>query len=250
MKSKQLARREFLSISSKAVLLTAAGTLVSPKRLFAESAFNPLLSIGYTPSAPADGRAVALEAAEQILSPDPLFISRGARVTVLGSGRAPARKNAAGALFLDALYPSKSGAENENRRFRFWSMTGRTDNDSFSGNMSFRVPVLATTGLVFTARYRRPNAASPANATVPPPIEEDNSSFTISLGRAAGPKLQRGVYVVALREPSDSVGIAWDRLRLVGSGGSVVVADAAFSYVILLVDYGDDEKPRGRHHAA
>jgi hypothetical protein len=246
--SKQLARREFLLIGSKAVILTAAGTLVNPKALFAAattaSPFAPLLSIGYAPSVPGGNGAVALGSAESILTPDPLFISRGARVTILGSDRAPSRRNAAGSLFLDALFPSKSGAENENRRFRFWSMTGRPDHDSVSGNLSFRIPVLATTGISFMARYRRPNVSSPADATAVPPIEEDNAPFTLSLGRAAGPNLRPGVYVVALRETADQTGVSWDRLRLIDSGDRVAVQGAMFSYVVVEIEYGDEKRRR------
>lgn len=248
---KQIARREFLTISSKAVILTAAGTLVNPKALFAAqaSAFDPLLAIGYAPSVPPEGGSMSLAAAEQILSPDPTFISRGARVSVLGSGRAPSRANAPGSLYLDALFPSRSGAANENRRFRFWSMTGRAGHDSLSANMSFAMPVLATTGIALTARYRRPDAAAPADPTALPPIEDDNTSFTLSLGRAAGPNLRTGVYVIALREPNDQAGVAWDRLRITNAGGNVAVAGATFGYVILEIEYGDDQ-PRGRHRAA
>jgi hypothetical protein len=249
--SKKLARREFLRISSQAVILTAAGTLISPKSVFAAAAgaaFDPLLSIGFAPSVPADGASVPLGSADGVLTPDPAFISRGARVTILGSGRAPGHKNAPGTLFLDALFPSKSGAENENRRFRFWSMTGRDDHDVFSGNVSFAMPVLATTGLAFMARYRRPNVSSPSDPTVLPPIEEDNAAFTLSLGRAAGPNLRAGVYVVALREPGDGGGVSWDRLRVTNNGGSFAIDGASFAYVILEVGYGDG-KPVTRRRA-
>src|ERR1051326_699531 len=256
--SKKLARREFLRISSQAVILTAAGTLITPKSVFAAAAgaaFDPLLSIGFAPSVPAAGRSVApagasvpLGSADGVLTPDPAFISRGARVTILGSGRAPGHKNAPGTLFLDALFPSKSGAENENRRFRFWSMTGRDDHDVFSGNVSFAMPVLATTGLAFMARYRRPNVSSPSDPTVLPPIEEDNAAFTLSLGRAAGPNLRAGVYVVALREPGDGGGVSWDRLRVTNNGGSFAIDGASFAYVILEVGYGDG-KPVTRRRA-
>jgi len=250
MKSKTLARREFLRISGTAVIATAATSLLSPKSLFAATTaagagFDPLLSIGYAPSAPGQGESAALASADRILSPDPGFISRGARVTILGSGRAPARKNAPGSLFIDALFP----AANENRRFRVWSMNGRPDHDSVSGNLSFRIPVLSTTGISFVARYRRPSNSAPADAPGLPPVEDDSMPFTFSLGNVAGPNLQRGVYVVALREPSDGSGASWERLRLVHDTNGVAVLDAAFSYIILQVDY-DDGRPGGKRRAA
>jgi hypothetical protein len=249
MKSKTLARREFLRISGTAVIATAATSLLSPKSLFAATAagagFDPLLAVGYAPSAPGEGEYAALASADRILAPDPGFISRGARVTILGSSRAPARKNAPGSLFIDALFP----AANENRRFRVWSMNGRADNDSISGNLSFRIPVLSTTGISFIARYRRPSNSAPADAPGLPPVEDDSTPFTFSLGNVAGPNLQRGVYVVALREPSDASGASWERLRLVHGANGLAVADAAFSYVILQVDY-DDGRPGGKRRAA
>jgi len=249
--SKPLARRDFLRIGSKVVLIGAAGSLISPKGLFAAAAmpsgaFDPLLSIGYAPKAPDEGSSVRLVSADSILTPDPLFIARGARVTVLGSGRAPSRRNAPGSLYLDVMFPDKSGSTPEGRRFRFWSLSGRDDHDAVSGNVSFRIPVVATTGIPFTARYGRPDLSTPANATSAPAIGEDNASFTLSLGNVAGPKLQTGVYVVALREPGESGGGVWDRLRISNSGGNVVVSDANFTYVILEVGYGDQGAPRHR----
>lgn len=247
--SKQIARREFLRISSTAVVVTAAGTLLHPQSLFAatSSAFNPLLSIGYASAVPSDGSAASLSSADRVLMPDPAFISRGARVSVLGSGRAPGRTNAPGALFLDLLFPSRSGAARENRRFRFWSMAGHAAGDVFSSNMSFNVPVLATGGILLTARYRRPDVTIP-DSTQPPPIEEDNGDFALSLGGAPGVNLATGVYVIALREPGDTANATWDGLRIVNKGGSLSVPNAKFAYVILAIDYAD-EKQKHRHTA-
>ena len=241
--SQPLARREFLRISSTAVIGIADSGFLNPKALLAaataSSAFQPLLSIGFAPSLPEVGSSVVLGSADSLLMPDPLFISRGARVTVHGSGRAPKQKNAPGSLFLDAVFPAKSGAAADDRRFRFWSMSGRNDSDSFSGNVSFNVPVLATTGLSFLARYKRPAIVTEAASNTPPPLEQDNAPFTLSLGGVAGPKLQRGVYVVALRESADESSPNWSRLRVANNNGSIGLSGASFAYVILEVAYGE-----------
>ena len=248
----QLARREFLRISSTAVIGIAASGLINPKALFgattAGSAFQPLLSIGYAPVVPWGGGFVPLASAEGNLTPDPLFIMRGARVTVHGSERSPNQKNAPGSLYLDAIFPAISGAASEDSRFGFWSVAGHPVRDSFSNKMSFRVPVLATTGLSFLARYKRPALVSAAASSEPPPLEQDNSPFTLSLGGVPGPKLQAGHYVIALRESADDSAIPnWDRLRLGTNGGKLVVEGANFAYVVLTVDYGEGRQS-GKGH--
>ncbi len=249
--SKPLGRREFLRISSTAVVGIAATGLINPKSLFAAttsgSAFQPLLSIGYAPAVPWNGNSAPLRSADSNLTPDPYFITRGARVAVLGSNRSPNQKNAPGSLYLDAIFPANSGAASEDSRFGFWSVAGHSVRDSFSNRVSFQVPVLATTGLAFLARYKRPALVSAPLSNEPPPLEQDNVPFTLSLGGVPGPKLQGGVYVVALREAGgDSSSIPdWERLRIINNGGNVVVADATFTYVVMTVDYGDGRLPNG-----
>src|SRR5258708_14986657 len=83
--SQPLARREFLRISSTAVIGIAASGLINPKALVAattagSAAFQPLLSIGYAPALVWGDGSMALTSADRNLSPDPLFIARGARV--------------------------------------------------------------------------------------------------------------------------------------------------------------------------
>lgn len=245
--SKPLARREFLRISSTAVIGIAASGLVSPRRLLAattdSSAFQPLISIGYAPSIIGGDGSMRLISAGNNLTPDPLFISRGARVTVLGSDRSPSQKNAPGSLYLDAVFPGISGADGDNTRFGFWSVAGQSVRDSFSNKVSFHVPVLATTGLSFMARYKAPRVIAAPLSSEQPPLEAPNTPFTLSLGGVPGPKLQGGVYVVALREAGDgSSEPNWDRLALTKSGSKLTVEGANFAYVILNVDYGDGQR--------
>jgi hypothetical protein len=248
--SRPLARREFLRIGTTAVIGIAATGLLNPKSLFAittgGAAFQPLLSIGYAPAVPWNGNSAPLRSADSNLTPDPYFITRGARVAVLGSGRSPNQTNAPGSLYLDAIFPANSGAASESSRFGFWSVAGHPVRDSFSNRVSFQVPVLATTGLSFLARYKRPALVSAPLSNEPPPLEPDNVLFTLSLGGVPGPKLQGGVYVVALRETADdSSSPDWERLRIINNGGNVVVVNATFTYVVMTVDYGDGRPPNG-----
>src|SRR5260221_3379032 len=232
--SKPLARREFLRISSTAVVGIAASGLINPKALLAATtatgaAFQPLLSIGYAPQLPWGDGAVALTSADNNLTPDPLFIMRGARVTVQGSSRSQNQQNAPGSLFLDAIFQANSGASTDNSRFAFWSVAGHPVRDSFSNKVSFHVPVLATTGLSFLARHGRPSLVSAPTSGDMPPIEGDNTPFTLSLGGGPGPKLQGGVYLIALPEAADDASIPnWDRLRITKANGKGRVEGATF----------------------
>src|ERR1041385_58831 len=77
----QIARRDFLKATSVAALGLTVGGL--PSRLFAASVgAGPLRSVGFADHAPAAGETVSLAAAERVLSGDPVFIRRGARVVV------------------------------------------------------------------------------------------------------------------------------------------------------------------------
>ena len=92
-------RREFLRISSAAAMglaVVAAGE----GKLFAatSSGLVPLMGVGYAPSLPAAGFSIPLASADSILSPDPRFISTGARVAVVGAKRAAGHKNAPGGI--------------------------------------------------------------------------------------------------------------------------------------------------------
>src|SRR5258708_16278015 len=202
--SKPLGRREFLRISSTAVVGIAATGLINPKSLFAAttsgSAFPPPLAVGYAPAVPWNSNSAPLRSADSNLTPDPYFITRGARVAVLGSNRSPNQKNAPGSLYLDAIFPANSGAASEDSRFGFWSVAGHSVRDSFSNRVSFQVPVLATTGLAFLARYKRPALASAPPTNQPPPPAHANSPFTLSLAAVPRPNLPGGGHVTAPRQ--------------------------------------------------
>src|SRR5258708_21580346 len=126
--SKPLGRRESLGTSPTAAVGIAATGLINPKSLFAAttsgSAFQPLLSIGYAPAVPWNGNSAPLRSAESNLTPDPYFITRGARVAVLGSNRSPNQKNAPRSLYLDAIFPATSLAAIGGAPFAFCPPAG------------------------------------------------------------------------------------------------------------------------------
>jgi len=219
-------RRRFLTTTAMGV---TAFALAHKDALGAASAsFNPLLSIGFAPALPANGTSVRLADAGSLYLPDPAFLSRGARVAVVGSARGAKHLGEAGGVAVDAVMPTLRAPV----RFRFW---GATESGA-SGNLSFTVPVVATSGIDFVARRMKQSSRKEETSTTAP-ADVDPAPFTLSLGSAAGPKLQRGVYVVALRESSSEVLTDWGRFSLVGNQGAYSVAGAGFAWVILKIDY-------------
>jgi len=229
-------RREFLRISSAAAMGLAV-VAVGEGKLFAatSSGLVPLMGVGYAPSLPATGFSIPLASADSILSPDPRFISTGARVSVVGARRAAARKNAPGGIAVDALFSVSHRRDTDPLHYRFFSMAGRPDQDSISGPLSYTVPVPSTSGVALMVRRQRPT--SDKESEVPPALEPEVTSLTLSLGNVAGPKLARGVYVLAFREEEGDSMSNWNRLTLAPSEGGYYVSGATFSYLILNVDY-------------
>jgi len=247
--SSGIARREFLRISSVAAIGVSVVSL-SERNLFAVSsaALVPLMDVGYAPSLPLPGSSVPLASAASILSPDPRFISSGARVAVAGARRAANHANAPGGIGVDALFVTNYRQPNNPTHFRFFSVSGRPDGDAISGQLSFNMPVPLTSGVTLMVKRQRPSTSP--ELTTPPPTEPEVTPLTLSLGNVAGPKLTRGVYVLAFREEAtDSMPSNWNRLTLAPADGSYYIAGATFSYLILSVDYADAASPppnRGR----
>jgi hypothetical protein len=245
--SNGIPRREFLRISSAAAMGLAV-VAVGERNLFAagSSGLLPLMDVGFAPSLPGSGYSIPLASASSILSPDPHFISSGARVAVVGARRAASHKNAPGGVAVDALFPVSFSRSGDPVRFRFFSVAGRPDEDSISGPLSFVVQVPSTSGVSLMVRRQRPTDQTETAA--PPPMEPEVSPLTISLGNVAGPKLTRGVYALALREEEgDSMG-NWNRLSIAASDDGYYIPGATFSYVILNVDYADAPQRRRAAH--
>ena len=217
-------RRRFVKTAAGATALV----LLQKNVLGASSAsFTPLMSIGFAPALPENGAAVRLGDAASLNLPDPAFISRGARVSVVGSARGAQHKNDDGGVAVDASMPAYG-----NPRFRFWSAAG----DSVGGNLGFTVPVPSTSGINLVARRVKQTTKKEETSTTPPP-DLDPAPFTLSLGGVAGPKLQRGIYVVALRESAGETISDWSRFSIAAKDGVYSVAGADFAWVMLKIDY-------------
>lgn len=238
--SKGMPRREFLRISSVAAVGVIAVS-VSDKALFAASAgsLDPLLSVGYAPSLPEKGFSTRLVSADSLSSPDPTFIRKGARVAIYGGQRAERNRTTIGGLAIDAVMPVRSRLPENYSRFNAWSVVGRDGMDSLSGFIQFTMPVIATTGLAFVVRHitGKPLPVSESQ----PALEAENTSFALSLSNGDGPKLQRGVYIVAMRESENESAPSWSRLSIVNNDGVYSVSGGNFAYAIVEVDYKADE---------
>jgi hypothetical protein len=235
-------RREFLRISSVAAIGVAVVT-ISDGNLFAatSSGIVPLMDVGYAPSLPAAGFSIPLNSADSILSPDPRFISTGARLAVIGAKRADRHRNAPGGIGVDALFATNHRQPENPAHFRFFSVNGRPDVDTISGPVSFNMPVLSTSGVALMVTRQRPTPSQEASAT-PPAIESEVSPLTLSLGNVAGPKLARGVYVLAFREENSDSMSNWSRFSLAHSDSGYYISGATFSYLLLNVDYAPAEE--------
>lgn len=248
--SNGIPRREFLRISSVAALGVAVAAM-SERSLFAaeSSGIVPLMDIGYAPFLPLPGYSVPLAAASSILSPDPHFIGSGARVSVVGAGRAASHKNAPGGIAVDALFPVSHRGPDDPSRYRFFSVAGRPDTDAISGQLSFVIQAPATSGISLLVRRMRPT--SETSTATPPPIETESSPLTLSLGNVAGPKLNRGVYALAFREENGDSMMNWSRMALApAESGGFILSGATFTYLLLNVDYADagsDRRRASRH---
>ena len=237
--SSGIPRREFLRISSAAALGVAV-VAVSERNVFAASSSGlmPLMDVGYAPFLPLPGYSVPLASASSILSPDPHFIASGAKVSVVGARRAASHANAPGGIAVDALFPVSHRNPDDPSRYRFFSVDGRPDGDSISGQLSFTIQSPATSGVSLLVRRQRPN--NRPTSEVPPPIETEASPLTLSLGNVAGPKLNRGVYALAFREEEGDSMASWGRMALAPvDGGGFIISGATFSYLLLNVDYAD-----------
>ncbi|HEX7678930.1 MAG TPA: hypothetical protein VF713_12450 [Thermoanaerobaculia bacterium] len=246
--SNGIPRREFLRISSAAAMGLAVAAISEP-RLFAagSSGITPLMDVGYAPLLPAAGYSVPLASASSILSPDPRFIRSGARIAVVGAKRAARHANAPGGIAVDALFSVSHRRPDDPLRFNFFSVSGRPDHDAMSGPLAFTVQVPSTSGVSFTVRSQRPTQAE---TTALPPLEADASQLTLSLGNVAGPKLARGVYVLAFREEEGDSMADWRRMAITPVESGYAISGATFSYLILNVDYADTAEVPDRRRAS
>ena len=69
-----------------------------------------------------------------------------------------------------------------------------------------------------------------------PPSTIQQSRVSLSLSSGAGPKLQRGVYVIALRESAADKAPNWSWYTVENSNGHFSIANLGVSHVILTID--------------
>jgi hypothetical protein len=232
--------------------LAAAG-LIDPTRLFAGTIDSlPLLSIGFAGGIPESGKGAVLGPASAMLTSDPGFLRRGAEVRVAGSGQAARSDIQEGGIQIDALFPARSGKPSEDRRFVAWNMDKKDGVRSESSNVRFGMPVAVSGSIRFLVH--RTSAAKPVDSSRPnPPDATLQNTVELSLNSGSGAKLQRGVYVLALREASGDSAPNWSRAAVQNHNGRFTVEGLTSSYVVLVVDYMADAvapSPRPRSRTA
>lgn len=224
-------RREFLRIGSVAALAVSASGLLAPAAFAANAENNsPLLGIGYTPVLPAVNSPVRLANASSILTGDPSFLARGARVTIGSFARAAKQRGNPSGVAVDAIYPVRGYVPEKYPRFRAFSAVGRTDYDSASYGVSFGLPVTAAKGMQLVVRRIKPNVANT------PDVDLAIVSLGVNSGGTAN--LQRGAYVLTFRETGAENVPEWNMLTLsVDAAKQYSINSTDYSSVVVLVDY-------------
>ena len=232
-----VARRDFLKLGSLAVAGVAGAGFPS----FAFGALRKLpaslLSPGYAAAEPEEGAIEWLTPAERLLSGDPAFISRDARVTVRSSSRAASQNGKIGGAAIDVVFPALGYQPESYPTYRAW--TFRQDQYTYgaSAGVSFRVPIEATSGLPLLFTRLKTSAVS---ETAPSGVPVPDEMLRLSLGSASNaPKLRRGIYVIAYGEDGARGVTNWSTVPITRRGNDIVVPDAQFSYVVLKIDYAD-----------
>ena len=200
--------------------VAVAGLL--PERLFAAQSDAAVLSVGFA-ELPAPGQSVRLAAAERVLAGDPAFISRGARMSVSSYRRAAKYDGKPGGHSLAAIFPALGYEPSRYPRFGAWSYSGHGATDNGRRAVRFNMPVTATQGVQLAVQQIAGGG-------------ETRLALTLTSSSDAL-KLQRGAYVIGLREsPSDALP-AWSALSLRRVDDGFAVDTTAFSYIVVTVDY-------------
>ena len=239
-------RREFLRISATAVAGVAASTLISPSTLFAATANVPLLGIGYSPAIPEAGRQASLiSAANGVVSSDPTFLSRNARVTVAGFGRAARYAQQPIGVELDAVFPVLSRTPDKYPTFHAWSYAPTGAHENHGGAIAFTMPVTAADGLTFVIQQTKAGESN-SDPTKAPKPSEVRSRVQLAVNGDGDAKLARGVYVFAIRESAADTAPVWPYLSLVNENGFLTVRGIDVTYAVVTVDYLSDDGGRSR----
>jgi hypothetical protein len=214
-----LPRRDFLKISSAAVI-GAAATALTPGALLIplERSDAPLLGIGWAAAPPTENAAsVRLGDARRLVFGDSRFAANRVRLAIAPSaGHVVSDVGNA----LEVIYPSES-------RYHAWS----TMPHYVSPGVNLTVP-MAGNRLQFAVGRSRPSADKGA------PRVNEESILTLTTGSSSGvAKLKKGVYVIAFRE-KEGQKVDWSRCALArNSDGRLLVTGASFAHAIMTVDY-------------
>lgn len=227
-----IARRDFLRVSATALAGIAATNLIDPASLFAASSSLPLLSIGYAPSIPERGMHIELSAAANILSPDPTFIGRGARVAIAGYGRSARHENEPGGVQIDAIFPVLSRTPETYPHFHAWNTSG--------GTITFTMPVTATDGIGFLVHRMGGEKNSDPTKAPAPGLEQNRVQLGVNSGGDA--RLTRGAYVFAFREDGSDSAPNWSRLALLNTDGFLTVPAIGVSYAVVTINYATPDR--------
>lgn len=251
--SRPIPRREFLRLSATAAVGVAASGLIQPSRLLAEGTDSlPLLSIGFA-SLPEPGTRKYLADASSMLMSDPSFISHRAEVRIAGSGMGARSDMQNGSIVFDVVYPVLSRKPEDYPHFSAWTLHAENGVRSTSSGVRFSLPVTAKDGVQFLIHRQSAGAKSDDPTKQPAPSTTQQSRVSLSLASGDGPKLQRGVYVIALRESATDRAPYWQGLVVENNNGHFTVPNLSVSHLIVTVDYAADEpvhadKPRAVRH--
>jgi hypothetical protein len=235
-----LDRREFVKIGS-----LAAVSLALPTGLLHAAPSTtglPILSVGYCDRVPEfTGQAYQLRSAQDLLLGDPAFLSRSARIRIGTFARATRFVDLPGAVDLDVVFPSFGFEPDSYPRVQAWAFRHAGRMQSKPGSASMIVPVTSTEGLQMF--FRRPAAARgrAVRTGAQPAAETSSSTLRLETGATASVlKLQRGVYVVALREADDQREPNWNSQVLSrNNAGLVLNSVATFSHLFITIEYAE-----------
>jgi hypothetical protein len=146
-----------------------------------------------------------------------------------------------GGVDVDVIFPSYGFEPESYPRFQAWGFRHVGGMQSKSSSLSMTVPVTSTEGLQMF--FHRPAAAAARGRAVragaQPAPTPSSSMLRLDTGVTSNVlKLQRGVYVVALRETDDEREPNWNAHILSrNDSGLLLNTVATFTYLIVTIDY-------------
>ncbi len=263
-----LERRQFLVLSSVALVGFATSDLAADTlRPSADAGLPQSLSVAFVEGLTAGGvitnvvSGTGIVAAKSMTAGDPSFLSRSARVSVLGLWRAEGRRSEPISVTLKAYYPTLLAAGgdvpyigwnqiNEGSRFRIRPTHFLVPVDDAGLRIEIEAGIPQKRSVLVQGLRQR--VSTPPSETVEPRSREAIKAIptvaALSLGiENNAAKLRPGTYVLAL-VPAGQPAPNWDRIRyeplqMKADGGPVSVMGAfsndpaPFDYVVVNVDF-------------